>query len=139
ALGAELIDVVGNVAVGGDDIFPAVVVQIGERYSPAASSGGGDSAFRWIRDVDESGACVAEEGKRLAGERGDQDIGAAVVVVVVAGTADAPFFVANGDGLEAAFYIAVEQVFSRAGDEEIDPAIAVKVRGGGTDGESFAS
>src|SRR5206468_7461116 len=66
-----------------EHILPAVVVEVDEAHAPAAAAGAREAdAARKSRVPKEAFALVAEQRKSLAGERGDDEVRQAVVVVV---------------------------------------------------------
>ena len=70
-----------DVAVGDDEVFPAIVVEIDKSDSPAEEMIGGEAGA--LRDVlEELAVLVFEERRDVAGEIGFGDIEEAVAVVV---------------------------------------------------------
>ena len=78
------LDRVEHMALRGEDVFPAVEIQVGEADAPARHRrrDGGEPALP--RPVgEETAAFVAVQGVEFLGEVGDQDVRAPIVVVVL--------------------------------------------------------
>ena len=144
-VGGVPVELVGDrvdVAVGDDEVEPAVVVVIGEGGPPAEERDARTGDARRIADVrEEALAVVVVEDVVVVGEVRDVEVVAPVVVVVADGHAHvgllAPRLVqgrARGvaDVLERAVAAVAVEVVRRGvvGHEEIEPAVVVEVEEG---------
>src|SRR5699024_4009254 len=82
--GLESIDAVIYMGVGGEQVLPAVVVEIEEAESPAAMPQGQRADAGFQGSVDEVAfAGIAKYRIGFTGERGNEDVRPAIVVVVL--------------------------------------------------------
>src|SRR5580765_6744879 len=80
----KISDAIVDVRVGREDVLPPVVVEIGQNRAPARKLDRHPRETCRARLLDEAAAAVvAEERKRLAGQRRDVDVFPSVVVVVL--------------------------------------------------------
>ena len=147
-IGIAQLDGVEVVALGDEEIFPAIVVIVEETDAPPRVGHGeaGDTGSE--AGVSKSGvAIVLVEGVALVGEIRDDQIGPAIVIII--GEIDTHASVSaavavNGDfGEEADFFegavaFVVIEKFDHGvvGDEEVNVAVAVVI--GESDAQGFA-
>src|SRR5258708_1170891 len=80
----DLLDIVEDVALGAEKIFPAIVVEIFQADAPSGAAGSKRAQARFEALVAEGAiAVIMVKAVKLARQHGDEDIGAAVVVVVL--------------------------------------------------------
>ena len=139
-----------DVAVGDDQVQPAVVVVVDERVPPAQE---GDARARHSRGKahvgEEAAAVVVVEDVVVVGEVRDVDVVASVVVVVADGHAHVGLLEAQlvegrprgvADVLEGAVAtVAVEVVGTGVvGHEQVEPAVVVEIEEGHPEAEEAA-
>src|SRR5207247_753790 len=72
--GFEIADAIVHMRVGGEDVLPAIVVDVCDDRAPARRLHGQPRQSRRLRGLDERAApVVAKERERLTGERGEMD------------------------------------------------------------------
>ena len=126
-------------AVGHEEVLPAVVVKVGKARAPADKRPGGINETGGGGDVlEEAAAIVLVKGIVVEGEVGDVEVEVAIIVVIGRRRAHTRLGIAafeQGHGCLQCFLgegaialIAVEHIGARVvGDEEILVAVAVEV------------
>ncbi len=146
-VGLHALDVAVDVAVGDEDVRPAVEIVVEEKTAEAEREQGSATDIGARGFVDEEAfAFVVIERNHLIGKIGDEDAGGAGMIVIggVNAHAGAGYAVfAEGDSGDDGFFgegavavVAIELVgLGVVGEEEIGPAVVVVINDG--DAESF--